>query len=101
MLTLSGRVQRVSTRDVPGGATWQPFVETTLTVADWGSTQYVKLGSRFEGEVPSEGDDVVLKVIVKPYVTREGSRAGFELVGVGLGAVAESPSAPRRAATPV
>lgn len=91
MLTLTGRVTRVTKREVSAGPTWDAFTETTLQVADWGSTVYVTVAGSFDGDLPDEGQDVALRVMVKPYVTKKDNRPGYSLTALGL-AEAAAPS---------
>lgn len=75
-LMLSGRVSRVTTRDVTN--TSQPFVETTYVVEDWGQTFYVTRTKNCAGESPEEGVMAEFDVYVRAYVKKTGE-AGFGL----------------------
>jgi len=75
MLCVTGRVESVRTREAGNaGNTW---TEHTLVVRDWGQTLYVVAGRELvEAGLPAAGEDVVLEVSVRPYLSRKTGEAG-------------------------
>lgn len=86
---ITGRVEKVLVRD----RTWpdgEKFKETTLAVADWGSTEYVQLGRSFPADqVPAEGDEIALDVYARTYVNKDG-KAGCAFNSTGRNAEVEA-----------
>lgn len=77
MLTISGKIDRVTTEQVTP-RDGQPFTSTTLVLVDWGSTEFVRVASTFEGDVPKDGDQVTMEVTVGTFVRKDGT-AGSRL----------------------
>lgn len=81
MLTLTGRVTRIQTRDVTPVSS-EPFTETTYVVSVMGATYYVTRSKNFGADLV-EGQEVTVEVSIRAYVKRDGG-AGYGLTGLRL-----------------
>jgi hypothetical protein len=79
MLLVTGILDRVTEREA--GRPGETWIERQLVIRDWGTTQYVKIGSRDFGPDPSPGDLIAVEVSVDAYVSKKDGRAGFSLTG--------------------
>ncbi len=69
-LVLTGQLARVQEREAgTPGNTW---TEQTLVVQDWGQTVYATVARDF-GDLPKVGESVVLAVIPRAYVRKDGT----------------------------
>ncbi|HET9877373.1 MAG TPA: hypothetical protein VFQ37_16695 [Mycobacterium sp.] len=87
-LQITGEAGKISERPV----TWEggSFTERTVSVRDWGSTDYVTLGKNFaHDDIPAEGERVVLLIAERLYVNKAGA-ARCQLIATGRDRDAEA-----------
>lgn len=79
MLQVLGKCAEVVSETVhpPQGDSFES-IEVRLVTGE-GRKHYVRLAADFVGNVPTSGEDVVLGVYVRPYVSKKSDSLGYGL----------------------